>query len=174
MIGRLVAERLQPFDLKVIACDPHVTQAQADRAKLAVSMVALDELFARADVVSLHAPLLPGTLGLVTGRHLAAMRRNATIINTARGAIVREAEMIEVLGRRPDLCAVLDVTHPEPPAPGSPLFTLPNVVLTPHIAGSMGPECRRHGRCMIGELKRYLAGEPLKWEITREKAALMA
>jgi phosphoglycerate dehydrogenase-like enzyme len=69
---------------------------------------------------------------------------------------------------------VLDVTDPEPPAPDSPLLTLSNVVLTPHIAGSMGREIQRLGRYMVEELQRYLAGEPLRWHITRELAARLA
>jgi phosphoglycerate dehydrogenase-like enzyme len=82
--------------------------------------------------------------------------------------------MIAVLQQRPDLYAVLDVTYPEPPEPGSPLYTLPNVVLTSHIAGSMDAECRRMGQYIISELRRYLAGEPLYWAITRERAQIMA
>ena len=111
---------------------------------------------------------------MLRGSHLASMKRNATLINTSRGAVVREAEMVEVLGERPDLWAVLDVTHPEPPEPGSSLFELPNVVLTPHIAGSLGSECRRMGRLVVDELRRYVAGEPQEHEITRERAALLA
>jgi phosphoglycerate dehydrogenase-like enzyme len=76
-----------------------------------------------------------------------------------------------VLSSRPDLQAVLDVTHPEPPAQDSALYTLPNVVLTPHIAGSVGQECRRMGRCMVEELQRYVRGEALQWVITRDLAA---
>jgi phosphoglycerate dehydrogenase-like enzyme len=168
MVGRLVRERLRPFDLRVVAYDPFVTPEEAH--VLGVDLMSLGDLFASSDVVS----LLPETEGMILGSHLASMKRNATLINTSRGAVVREAEMVEVLGERPDLWAVLDVTHPEPPEPDSRLFDLPNVVLTPHIAGSLGNECRRMGRLVVDELRRYVAGEPLKHEITRERAALMA
>jgi phosphoglycerate dehydrogenase-like enzyme len=172
MVGRLVRERLRPFDLRVVAYDPFVTPEEAH--VLGVDLMSLEDLFASSDVVSLHVPLLPETEGMILGSHLASMKRNATLINTSRGAVVRSAEMVEVLGERPDLWAVLDVTHPEPPEPDSRLFDLPNVVLTPHIAGSLGNECRRMGRLVVDELRRYVAGEPLKHEITRERAALMA
>jgi phosphoglycerate dehydrogenase-like enzyme len=172
MIGRLMVERLKPFDVRVIAYDPFVTPAEG--ASLGVEMVGLDELFRRADVASLHTPWLPETERLITGAHLASLKPYATFINTARGAIVREDEMIAVLQQRPDLVAVLDVTYPEPPAADSPLYTLPNVIITPHIAGSMQAECRRQGQYMIAELERYLAGQPLKYGLTRAKAAIMA
>jgi phosphoglycerate dehydrogenase-like enzyme len=172
MVGRLVRERLRPFDLRVVAYDPFVTPEEAH--VLGVDLMSLEDLFASSDVVSLHVPLLPETEGMILGSHLASMKRNATLINTSRGAVVREAEMVEVLGERPDLWAVLDVTHPEPPEPDSRHYDLPNVVLTPHIAGSLGNEFRRMGRLVVDELRRYVAGEPLKHEITRERAALMA
>jgi phosphoglycerate dehydrogenase-like enzyme len=127
--------------------------------------MSLEELFESSEVVSLHAPLLSETEGMVLGSHLASMKRNATLINTSRGAIVREAVMVETLEERPDLWAVLDVTHPEPPEPGSRLYDLPNVVLRPHIAGSLGSECRRMGRLVVDELRRYVAGESLEHEI---------
>ncbi len=172
MIGRKVRELLRPFDLHVLVHSRHTTAEEA-RA-LGVELCSLEELFRRADVVSLHTPWLPETEGMITGALIASMKPNATLINTARGAIIREGEMVEVLRRRPDLFAVLDVTYPEPPEPGSPLYTLPNVVLTPHIAGSLDGECRRMGRTMVDELRRYLAGEPLQWEITREMAGRLA
>jgi phosphoglycerate dehydrogenase-like enzyme len=172
MVGRLVRERLRTFDLRVVAHDPYVKSEEA--RLLDVDLVSLEDLFASSEVVSLHAPLLPETEGMILGSHLASMKRNATLINTSRGAIVRETEMVEVLKERPDLWAVLDVTHPEPPEPGSRLYDLPNVVLTPHVAGSLGSECRRMGRLVVDELRRYVAGEPLQHEITRERAALMA
>lgn len=172
MIGRLVRERLRPFDLRVLAYDPFVKPD--DAASLGVTMVPLDVLFRECDVVSLHTPWLKETENMITGAMLASMRPGATFINTARGAVVREPEMIEVLRCRPDLTAVLDVTHPEPPPAGSLLYTLPNVFLTPHIAGSMDRECRRMGRYMVEELDRYMTGRPLAWQVTRAKAALLA
>ncbi len=172
MIGRLVCQRLAPFDLNAIAYDPFVSTE--DAAWLGVELVSLAEVFRRADVVSLHTPWLPETVGLITGEHLASMKPNATFINTARGAIVREEEMIRTLQQRPDLWAILDVVYPEPPAPDNPLLSLPNVVLTPHIAGSMNEECRRMGQYVIADLKRYLAGESLQWAVTREMAERMA
>jgi phosphoglycerate dehydrogenase-like enzyme len=171
-IGRLLRERLRLFDLRVAAHDPYVMPEE--EAGLDVELLPLDQLFREADVVSLHTPLLPETEGLIRGSHLASMKRGATFVNTSRGALVREAEMVSVLEDRPDLWAVLDVTHPEPPEPDSPLYELPNVVLTPHVAGSLGDECRRMGRLVVDELRRYLAGEPLEHEITRERAAMMA
>ena len=170
MVGTHVVQLLQPFDVDVIA----FTSNEEKAARLGVECCSLENVFRRADVVSLHTPWLPATEGMITGEHFAMMKPGASFINTARGAVVREQEMIEVLQRRPDLYAVLDVTYPEPPEPGSPLYTLPNVILTPHIAGSMDRECQRMGRFMVDELRRYLNGEPLRWAITREKAAILA
>jgi phosphoglycerate dehydrogenase-like enzyme len=166
LIGRLVRERLRPFDLRVLAYDPYVKPDYA--RELDVQLLPLAEVFRRSDVVSLHTPLREETEKMITGAHFASMKPGATFINTARGAIVHETEMIEVLKQRPDLQAVLDVTYPEPPEPGSPLYTLPNVILTPHIAGSMDGECRRMGRYMVEELRRFVAGKPLRWQVTRE------
>jgi phosphoglycerate dehydrogenase-like enzyme len=87
---------------------------------------------------------------------------------------VNEPEMIEVLKARPDLFAILDVTAHEPTEPGSPLYTMDNVVITPHIAGSVGAECRRMGGYMVEELGRFLRGEPLRYELTEAKIATMA
>ena len=172
VIGRRVRELMRPFDLRVLAYDPYVSTAQA--AELGVTLVDLDRLFSEADVISLHTPWLKETEGMVTGRHFGRMKPGATFINTARGAVVREAELVATLQARPDVYAVLDVTWPEPPVPESPLYTLPNVFLTPHIAGSMGAECRRMGRCMVEELQRHIAGQPLRWSVSREQLARMA
>jgi phosphoglycerate dehydrogenase-like enzyme len=170
MIGSYVAKLLQAFDVNVLA----YTSSEDKAARLGAQRASLLEVFQRADVVSLHTPWLKETEGMITGELLAAMKPGATFINTARGAVVREQELIAVLQERPDLYAVLDVTYPEPPVEGSPLYTMPNVVLTPHIAGSMSAECRRMGRYAIDELKRYIDGEPQQWAISREQAATLA
>ena len=171
-IGRIVAERLRNYDLNIIAYDPIVSPEVAE--DLGVTLLSLEEVFEQADVVSCHTPWLPETERMIRGHHFELLKPQATFINTARGAIVAEDEMIEVLQNRPDIFALLDVTCPEPPVEGSPLYTLDNVVLTPHIAGSMGHECRRMGQYMVEELDRYLAGESLLYELNEELASVMA
>jgi len=172
MIARLVRERLKPFDLEVLVYDPFLKPAQAAEAN--VKLVSLDQIFAESDVVSLHTPWLKETENMIRGHHFEKMKPGATFLNTARGAIVNETELIEVFTRRSDLTAVLDVTWPEPPVAGSSLYSLPNVVLTPHIAGSLEGECRRMGRLMIDEFDRWSKGEVMTWAISKEKAALLA
>ena len=171
-IGRMVAQRLQSYDLRVIAYDPHVSEDTADR--IGVRLVSLEEAFAQANVVSCHIPLLAETEGIIRKHHFSSMKPNAAFINTARGAVIDEDELISVLKKRSDLTAVLDVTRLEPLPETSALYRLENVVLTPHIAGSIGPECRRMGRAMIEELDLFLADKPLRHEITRSKAPHLA
>ena len=168
MIARILIEKLKSFDLQVIAYDPFVSTEEARH--LGVELVSLQDLFIRSDAISIHTPLLHETHGIITGELVSSMKHGATLINTARGALINEPEMLEVAARRPDLQFVLDVTDPEPPSPGSRIFDLPNVITTPHIAGSMDRECQRMGRLMVDELRRYLVGEPLRNEITAEKA----
>jgi len=172
MIGRLVAEYLKRFDVQVLAYDPCVSEAEARDA--GVILTDLDEIFRSCQVISLHTPWLKETEGLIRGRHLSLMPPGGTFINTARGAIVDEDELAHIFKERSDLSAVMDVTIKEPLPKDSPLWSLPNVILTPHIAGSVGRECYRLGRYMLEELQHYLADEPLKWAITRDKAAVMA
>lgn len=171
-IARIVRRFLEMMDINVIAYDPFTTEE--DARALNIELCSLEEVFARADVVSVHTPDLPATQGLITGKHLASMRTSASIINTARSAVIRHSEMIAVLEKRPDLWAVLDVTEIATESEHRRLQELPNVTLTPHIAGSMGPECARMGQFMADELRRFLAGEPLQHEIIRERAAIMA
>ncbi|HYD85769.1 MAG TPA: NAD(P)-dependent oxidoreductase, partial [Opitutus sp.] len=146
----------------------------AEAQQLNVQLVSLEEIFATADVVSCHMPLTDATQRSLGRPHFAAMKPGATFINTARGLLVRENELIDVLKTRPDLHAVLDVMESEPPPPESPLFSLPNVVMTPHIAGSIGTECRRMGTMILDEVQRYLAHEPLRGEVWQEQLNTLA
>ncbi len=168
-IGRAVCERLKMMDVSIIAHDPFVSPEEA--SALGIQLVSLQEVFERSDVVSIHTPWLPETERLIRGAHVASMKEGTSFINTARGAVIAQEEMIDVLTERQDLTAILDVTYPEPPPPGSPLYSLPNVFLTPHIAGSMDGECQRMGREMAAEMGRWLRGEPLLWQIRPEAAA---
>ncbi|WP_433169119.1 hydroxyacid dehydrogenase [Kribbella sp. CA-247076] len=162
-IGRMVAERLRSFDLHVLISDPYLTAAEA--AGLGAELVGNDELFRRSDIVSVHAPLLPETAGLVDARLLGLLRDGSVLINTARGKIVDAAALERecVAGR---IDAVLDVTDPEPLPPDSPLLDLPNVFVTPHVAGAVGNEIARLGELAVSELERLSAGKPLHHAIT--------
>ncbi|RCW74761.1 hydroxyacid dehydrogenase [Saliterribacillus persicus] len=171
-VGRHTLELLRPFDMDIFVFDPFVKEEEAK--KLGVRLCSLEEIFKQADVVSLHTPLLQETVGMVTGEHFQMMKEGASFINTARGAIVKEKEMLEVLKKRTDITAVLDVTDPEPPSEDSPFYTMDNVVITPHLAGSEGEECGRMGAYMLEELKRYVNAEPLKWQITKDQFDRMA
>ncbi|KPK57628.1 MAG: hypothetical protein AMK73_09955 [Planctomycetes bacterium SM23_32] len=171
MIGSGVLERLKSYDVETLCCDPHLADERA--AELGARPADLDEIFGTCDVVSLHAPNIPATEQMIGGRHFELMKEGAAFINTARGRVVNEQEMVEALeeGR---IFAFLDVTDPEPPAPDSPLYVLPNVFLTPHLAGAIGDEVRRNGICVLEELKRFLAGEPLRYRVTEDMMSWMA
>ena len=130
--------------------------------------ISLEEAFRTAYVVSNHLPNREDNQKVLTREMFASMRQGATFINTGRGAQVDEAGLIEVLKARPDLTALLDVTFPEPPEAGSELYTLPNVRLTTHIAGSLNDEVHRMADYVIGDYLHFAAGEPLEHEVTEE------
>ena len=130
--------------------------------------ISLEEAFSKAYVISNHLPNRDDNIGVINRTHFESMRHGATFINTGRGAQVNEADMIDVLKARPDLTALLDVTFPEPPAEGSELYTLPNVKLSSHIAGSLNDEVHRMADYVIGDYLHFAAGEPLEHEVTEE------
>jgi phosphoglycerate dehydrogenase-like enzyme len=161
-IGRLVIERLQTLDVAVAVSDPHLDDDEA--ARLDVTRMELDELFAWSDIVSVHAPELPSTRHLVNADRLARMHDGAWLLNTARGSLVDTDALTRecVAGR---LNAFIDTPDPEPLPPESPLYELPNVVLTPHVAGSLGNELSRMGDLAVAEVRRFLAGEALEHQV---------
>ncbi|MGP3969738.1 hydroxyacid dehydrogenase [Streptomyces sp. 6N223] len=161
-IGRRVIELLRPFDFEVLLHDPYVDRAEA--ARLGVRQVSLTTLLATSDIVSVHAPATPATRHLIDRAGLASMRDGAVLVNTSRGSLIdHDALAVELVSGR--LSAVLDVTEPEPLPASSPLYELPNVLLTPHIAGSHGNELRRLGLIAVEELERLLAGHALRYRV---------
>ena len=154
-IGVLVAEHLRPFDLEVLVIDPFVDAAAI--TALGATKVEPEELYSRSDVVSLHAPDVPSTRGMVSRELLALMRDGTTFLNTARPALVDlDALRDEVVSGR--LAAVLDV-HDDL-ADDDPLWDAPLATITPHIAGSQGNELHRMGEAALEEIRRLGAGEP--------------
>ncbi|EOD63833.1 hydroxyacid dehydrogenase [Amycolatopsis vancoresmycina] len=170
-VGRRVAALLRLLDLaRVLVVDPvagpeEIRAAGAEPATLA-------EALPQADVLSLHAPSLPETRHMIGAAELAALPPGAVLVNTARGALVDTAALERACGD--GLHAVLDVTEPEPLPAASPLYDLPNVVLTPHVAGSLGTETRRMTAEALGELERYAAGLPPRAPVTRHSLAVQA
>ena len=161
-VGRRFMALLANFDLDVLLYDPHLDAAEAQAC--GATKVSLDKLMAESDIVSINAPLLPETEHMVGAPELAAMRDGALLINTARGGLVdHEALLAELATGR--ISAVLDVTEPEPLPPGSAFFTLPNVVLTPHVAGSMGSELHRMTDNALDEVALFLAEGRLNHEV---------
>jgi phosphoglycerate dehydrogenase-like enzyme len=172
MIGSLVAKMLRVYDFEVLACDPFLSDKKA--LELGVAKCDLEEIFSRCNVVSNHLPDKEHTKSLLNYNLFKRMKPNATFINTGRGAQVVEADLTRAMEEEPARMALLDVTEPEPPKAESPLYRLPNVILSPHIAGSMGGETARMGQFMLGEYEALLHGRAAKYEVTREMLETMA
>lgn len=171
-IGKMVIERLKAFELSVVVFDPFLPDEKA--AELGTTKLSLPELFSRSQVVSNHLANNEKTKGILGGALFEAMPRNATFINTGRGAQVVEEELISVLGKRPDITAILDVTEPEPPLPNSPFYTLQNCILTPHIAGSSGFEVHRMAQYASEAYEATVRGESSPCEVTLKMLETMA
>ncbi len=172
LIGRLVIADLRRLGLEVALYDPFVSAEEArDLGVRSVGDVV--ELASSVDVLSIHAPLLPETTHMIDAAVLAALPDGAMVVNTARGAVIDEEALIAELssGR---LSAALDVTQAEPPAMDSPLWTLPNVFLTPHLAGALGSDVALLGQAASGEVDRWFAGQSLANEIVAESYDIRA
>ena len=156
-VGRRVARLLRLAGVTgVLVVDPFADPVAV--AATGAELVTLAEALPRADVLSLHAPDLPATRHMIGAAELAALPPGATLINTARGALVDHAAL--ELACRAGLHAILDVTDPEPLPRTSVLYELPNVMITPHVAGSLGAETRLLAASALTELERYAAGLP--------------
>ncbi|MFA9563994.1 MAG: hydroxyacid dehydrogenase [Acidimicrobiales bacterium] len=172
LIGRRVIQLLRAFPhLDVALYDPFVTPDEA--RELGVTKLELTELCAASDILSIHAPALATTHHMIGAEQLAALRDGATVINTARGWVLDHEALVPHLtsGR---LRAVLDVTDPEPLPDDSVLRSLPNVYLTPHLAGTQGSELGRMAEYAAEEVRRWSAGEPGLNEVHKEQLDRLA
>jgi phosphoglycerate dehydrogenase-like enzyme len=168
--GSALAAMLGPFRARVVVCDPY-----ADPAGLPpyARMATLDELCAQADVISVHAAKTPETFHMIGRKQLALMKDGCVLVNTALGSLIDEAALVEALATRP-LFAALDVTEPEPPAGDSPLRSLPNVILMPHMAGPTVDRRPHITRALIEDIVSIREGREPRNSISRERAAAMS
>ena len=170
-VGRKVIELARPLDLTLLVYDPYLTETEV--AELGAVKAGLAELLSQSDVVSLHAPLLTQTRGMIGAGELALMKDGATLINTARGPLVDQGALtLELANQR--LFALLDTTEPNDLPRDSPLFELDNVILTPHIAGAQGREGERLADLVADELERFRRGDALRHAVRLEHLPRLA
>ncbi|MEU7107685.1 hydroxyacid dehydrogenase [Streptomyces sp. NPDC046215] len=172
-VGRRVMAglRASAAGFRILLHDPYVSAAEA--AALGAESVSAADLCRSADIVTVHAPETPETRHLLGAGQLALIRDGGTVINTARGSLVdTEALTRECAAGR--LGAFLDVTDPEPLPAGHRLLSLPNVLVTPHIAGAQGSEARRLGAFAVEEVARLVRGEPLLGQVVRDDLGRLA
>ena len=165
-VGREVIRLLGSYNVQIGVFDPHLSAEEAE--KLDVIKMELNELHSWADVVSIHAPKLPETQNLIGREQFQLMKDGSFFINTARGTIVDYEAMAKITPQK-NIEVVIDVTDPnEPLSADSPLRKLDNVLITPHIAGSRGNEQQLMGTLAVEEIKRFIAGQPLHYQISQE------
>jgi phosphoglycerate dehydrogenase-like enzyme len=159
-IGRAVAKRLQPFDVRLLHYDPTGLPGEVEE-ELALERREFEELLAEADIVSLHMPLTAATRHVIDAAALARMKPGAFLVNTSRGGLVDEAALVEALRDGRLAGAALDVFDPEPPGAGNPLYAMPNVVLTPHVAAGTRDAFFEKMSFIFQNLGRFWRGEPV-------------
>lgn len=169
--GRHYIKLMKNFDVDILLYDPTVDEQQAQ--EMGVQKVELEELLKRSDVVSIHAPSIPETYHMINRETLMLMKDDAIIINTARGSLIDEEALVEEL-RKGRLFACIDVTDPEPPDKGHPFRSLPNVILTPHIAGAVNNGLYRIGKYAVEEILAYVKGEKMDGEVFENKLSILA
>lgn len=163
IIGKKVAKKLSGFDFKFIAYDPYAKQEDAN--KLGVKLVELNELMKTADIISVHARLLPTTENLVGKEQISLMKNTACLVNTARAGLVDEEALIEALKSNKIKGAALDVFKEEPLPDDHILHNLKNVVITPHMAGNAGDVMLLSVKMMMEEIVRYMKNEKLHSQV---------
>lgn len=158
-IGYLTAKRAHAFGMKIIAYDPYLSQDNILLRELQAELVEIDDLLAQADIVSCHLPATPATMGFFSADRFGKMKPSAYFINTSRGAVVREDDLIAALEDGRIAGAALDVRATEPPKSGK-LELMPNVLLTPHVAAFTHEAQERVTNAICQDVARVLEGKP--------------
>lgn len=171
-VARKTAALLRNFKLKLLFVEDYLSDSDAHA--LGGTKVSLEDAFASAFVISNHLADFPHTRGAIRARHFRALRPGAVFINTGRGQQVDEADLAAVFAERTDLTALLDVTEAEPLPAESPLYALPNVHLSTHLAGALNNEAPRLADLVIEEFLAYRAGLPLRHRVAWESLSLRA
>ncbi|MCQ2795039.1 MAG: phosphoglycerate dehydrogenase [Bacilli bacterium] len=172
-IAKGVVKELLKHNEDIYVYAPNITHEEAKT--LGVHKVdKLEEIFDKCIVISNHIANLPSTVGMINKDLINRLKDNQTFINTGRGQQVDEKALLNKCKNNPKICAVLDVTYPEPPEQDSLYFKLTNVTVTPHIAGSSGNEVVRMSNYMYEEALRVLHNEKPKYEIDLELFKILA
>ncbi len=171
MVGRHLVKLLKSFHVDILMYDPILSAEEI--AAIGAEKVELDELLKRSDAVTVHAPAIPATENMLNKDNLCLLRDGAVLVNTARGSIINERDLIEEL-KKGRIFACLDVTEPEPPTADNELRTLKNVVLTPHIAGTNTNGLKRIALHVCEEVERLLRGERMKAEVDLNNLSKLA
>lgn len=170
--GRHYIELLKAFDVDILLYDPFVTAEKA--AQMGAEKAELEDLLKRSDIVSIHAPQIPETHHMFNAQTLSLMKKDAVLINTARGTIIDEAALYAHMKAGNLKYACLDVYDPEPPAADNPLRTLKNCIMTPHLAGLANNGLKKIGQHVCEEIESFLASGALATEVTESMLARMA
>jgi len=156
-IGKASARIARAFGMTVLARDDN----QSEEGKALARYVSLDELLAESDVISLHCPLLPATVGIINRETIAKMKDGVILINTARGGLVNEADLKEALDSGKVGYAAVDVVSVEPILPDNPLLSARNCILTPHIAWAPKEARARLMETAVQNLEMFIKGTPV-------------
>jgi D-3-phosphoglycerate dehydrogenase len=172
-IGYLTGRRAQSFGMKVLAYDPFISRDNILLSELNAELVSLEDLLERSDVVSCHLPATAQTARLLNAKCFARMKRTATLINTSRGEVVVEEDLLAALKSGRIAGAAIDVRASEPPRPGE-LERLPNLILSPHVGALTHEAQGRVTRAICEDVCRVLDGKPAMNPVNRPQAAAMA
>lgn len=169
-VGGRVAQLLKPFDIQVLGYDPYLNPNRA--SALDITIADIEEIFSTCDTICCHLPSTAQTENLLDYALFSSMGPCATFINAALGEPVDEAGLLRAMAEVPTRMAILDSVRSEPISEDDPLLTLPNVFISPHIAGSFGGEVERMGEMLVQCCRDYMQGIPSPHELTPDMLSI--